>query len=260
MENVKFKNSRNKILAGIIYSAQIDSELIPIKTEKVIIMCHGYSSDKSMEGRTASLAKKLTASGFDCFAFDFSGCGESEDDSLSLTKEIEDLTSAVNFVKSLNYKKIAFYGHSLGALICLMAYSPKIVTMVLSGPLTDTIIQEVKKHYPEEQINELMEKGKISLPIKNSLRNSLVIDKQMLSDMEELEQHRVLSNIKCPILLIHGNSGPDETLLLTKTKKGLEFLPKESKLEIINGAEHNFGNYIETLNKLTDDWFKRYFQ
>ena len=249
MEKIILNNSRNKILAGIFYHA---------KGEKVIVMCHGYSSDKSMEGRAQTLANKLTSSGFSCFAFDFSGCGESEDDSLSITKEIEDLHSAVNYVKSLGYKKIALYGHSLGALICLMAYSPEIITMVLSGALTDTIIQEVKTHYSQEQINELMEKGQISLSVKNPLRDSLVIDKQMLADLEELNQEQVLSKVKCPVLIIHGNTGPDELMLLTKTQNGIRFLPAGSKIKIINGAGHNFDNHIETLTKLTNDWFKKY--
>ena len=251
MKKLKFKNSRDKILDGILYTA---------KSDRVIIMCHGYSSDKSMEGRTAALADKLTASGFNCFAFDFSGCGESEDDSLSLTKEVEDLHSAVNYVRSLGYKRIAFYGHSLGALICLMAYTTEIITMVLSGALTDTIINEVKTFYTEEQINELRQKGQISLPVKNYLRNSLIIDKQMLTDLETLNQKEILSKIKCPVFIIHGNAGPDEPMLLAKTKKGIKFLTTESRLEIINGAEHNFGNYIDTLTSLSDDWFRKYFR
>ncbi len=251
MKKVKFKNSRNKSLAGILYESP---------GNKVIIMCHGYSSDKLMEGRTEALADKLTASGFNCFAYDFSGCGESEDDSLSLTKEVDDLKSAVNFVKALGYKKIAFYGHSLGALICLMSFSSEIITMVLSAPLTDSIIDELKATYSKELFNELREKGQITLDIKKGYRSSLVIDKQMLSDFEELNQKKILSRVKCPVLIIHGDTGPDEPVLHAKTIKGIKFLTHESKLEIINGAGHNFENHIQTLTQLTNDWFRKYFQ
>ncbi len=251
MEKVKFKNSRNKILAGILYQSTSD---------KAIIMCHGYTSDKSMEGRTEALANKLTLSGFNCFAFDFSGCGESEDDSLSLTKEVEDLNSAVKFINSLGYKKIAFYGHSLGALICLMAYKPEIITMVLSAPLTDTIIDELKIAYPQELFNELREKGQITLEIKKVLRNSIVIDKMMIDDFQELNQKEILSKVKCPLLLIHGNAGSEEPQLLAKTQRGIKYLTSINKLEIVNSAGHNFENHIDTLTQLTVDWFQKYFQ
>jgi len=250
MEKLKFNNSRGITLAGILYTS---------KKDRVIIMCHGYTSDKYMEGRTETLASKLLYSGFDCFSFDFSGCGESEDDSISITKEVEDLQSAVNFVKSLGYNKIAFYGHSLGALICLLAYTPDIVTMVLSAALTDTIIQELKAEYSVEKINELRSKGQIKLEISKGFRKFLLIDKQMLIDMEEINQENILSNVKCSVLIIHGDTGPDEPILLSKTQKGMKFFPNKASLEVIKGADHSFKNYLEILSKLTNNWFRKYF-
>jgi hypothetical protein len=46
MEKVTFKNSRNLILVGNFY---------PSSPENIIIMCHGFTSDKSSRGDVSSV-------------------------------------------------------------------------------------------------------------------------------------------------------------------------------------------------------------
>ena len=72
MERVTFTNSRNLTLSGNFY---------PSNTTSIIIMCHGFASNKDAGGRFERLSKSLNTFGFNTLAFDFSGCGESDDDS-----------------------------------------------------------------------------------------------------------------------------------------------------------------------------------
>ena len=91
IERVIFTNSKNLTLVGNLYPSDSDS---------IIIMCHGFTSNKYSKGRFERLAKAFNNSGFSALAFDFRGCGESDDDRLTVDKEVEDLKSAIEFAKS----------------------------------------------------------------------------------------------------------------------------------------------------------------
>ncbi|MFC7392939.1 alpha/beta hydrolase [Scopulibacillus cellulosilyticus] len=237
MERVAFKNSRNKTLIGHLFSSE---------SKAIIIMVHGFTSDKFSKGRFDILAKAFNESGFDALTFDFSGCGESDNDSLTADKGIDDLNSAISFVMSRGYQKIALYGHSLGSLICLKCYTSKIITMVLSGALTDAMKYNWHEYFSREQMRELKEKGCITIRRDDKLRRNILVDKQMLKAFEEINQKELLEQVACPVLMIHGNDKNDEEecLLLQRSIKGMQYLPEESKLEIIDGANHSFLGHL----------------
>ena len=98
MEKLTIKNSSGEKLAGILY---------PIKNSgKLIIFCHGRLVNKD-NPFYAELCGKLSESGFNVYSFDFSGNGESEGkfEECTISKDVEDIKSAVDFFK----KKIMKY-------------------------------------------------------------------------------------------------------------------------------------------------------
>lgn len=246
MERITFINSRNLKLAG---------NLFPTNSKSIIIFAHGFISDKRSKGRFPRLAKALNQCGYNVLTFDFCGCGESDDDSITVSKEIDDLNSAIKFVKSLGYRKIGLYGHSLGSLICLNCCSLDIDAMVLSGALTGPMKYNWSDYFTEEQIKELNKKGYITKNIAEGIRKQVIIDKQMLMDFELTNQSELMKNIHCPILIIHGNNDEEEKLLYENSRRAMTLLPKDSRLEIIDGADHSFLEYYDTLISLTKEWF-----
>ena len=249
MVRVTFTNSNNLTLVGNLY---------PSVSVAIIIMCHGFTSNKYSKGRFERLIKAFNKSSFSALAFDFSGCGESDDDSLTVDKEVDDLRSAIIFAKSKGYKRIALYGHSLGSLICLKCYNPEIITMVLSGALTDSMHYNWDEFFTEVQMKELKEKGYITEPTPDDVRKTIVIDKQMLIDFESIDQKELLKNITCPVLIIHGNNDDEETLLCEISKRGMVLLSEGSKLEIIDGANHSFLEHYDILIDLSNEWFVKH--
>ncbi len=201
MTKVTFKNFRGVTLAGNLYHAD---------SGKIIVMAHGFTGDKSMDGRFDRIAELLQAAGYAVLSFDFSGCGESEDDSLTLEKEVDDLRSAIGFVRSRGYGRVALFGQSLGTLICLRCAGDGIATMVLVGAATDSMKYLWDKFYSPEQMRELGEKGCITDAGASPLRKQVVIDRQMLLDFESVNQEELLGNVRCPVLIIHGNNEADE--------------------------------------------------
>lgn len=246
MERVRFKNSRNLNLVGHLY---------PSTSESIIIMCHGFMSNKHSKGRFERLATAFNESSYSALLFDFSGCGESDDDILTVEKEVDDLKSAIQFVKSKGYKKIALYGHSLGTVICLKNYTPEIITMVLSGAGTDSIKYNWYEFFTKEQMQELEEKGYLTEHTPQEVRKKIVIDKRILKDFELINQKELLKDVNCPVLIIHGNNDEEEKLLYERSKAAMALLSNDSKLEVIDGANHSFLEHFDIVVKLTTEWF-----
>lgn len=86
-------------------------------------------------------------------------------------------------------------------------------------------------------------------------RKTIVIDKQMLVDFEDFSQESLLKRVTCPVLLIHGDKDWEEKLLSDITKQGMKWLPEDSKLRIIDGANHSFMDHLSTVERLAVDWF-----
>ena len=249
MERVIFKNSRNLKLVGNLYQSN---------SKSIIIMCHGFMSNKDSRGRFQKLAIAFNQCGFSALAFDFSGCGESDNDSLTIEKEVDDLKSAILYVKSKGYEKIALYGYSLGTLICLKSYIPEIIVMVLSGALTDSMKYNWNEFFTKEQMEELKEKAYITEYTSEEARETIIIDRKMLEGFELINQKELLRKVKCPVLLIHGDNDDEEKLLYERSKVAINLLSTDSQLKVINGANHSFLDHFDIVVKLAVDWFRKY--
>jgi len=150
MQRVTFKNSRNLTLVGNLHSAP---------SSAAVLFAHGFTSDKSSDGRFDRLSTSLNSLGYTILAIDFSGCGESDAEILSLEHQIDYLNSAISFVQSIGPFRIGLHVHSLGGLICLKAFSPLIKTKVLFGALTDSMQYDWSQVFSKQQLLEVDEKG-----------------------------------------------------------------------------------------------------
>src|SRR5258705_10083279 len=102
---VSFPNSRGLTLVG---------DFTPADSDAALILCHGYAGHRLRRNRFPQIAEALSTAGYNCLAFDFSGCGESDDDVLTISGEVDDLHAAIAYVESLGMKRTALYGNSLG--------------------------------------------------------------------------------------------------------------------------------------------------
>jgi alpha-beta hydrolase superfamily lysophospholipase len=247
MKKVVFKNSRSLSLVGNFYSSD---------SKSIVIISHALANDKSERGKLDAIAEKLNFSGFGILAFDFSGCGESDDDTLTIAKEVDDLKSAVVFVKSKGYEKIGLFGHSIGALVSLKCYSPEINSMVLWSPITNKVQYKWEEKLTKEQLAELKEKDYYTRTRTNAIRLIYRIDKEMLKEREEVNPEELLKGVRCPILIIQGTE--DKSVPVEDSKNAINFLSRESCLEIVEGANHDFKNHVNTMVELTNEWFKKH--
>jgi len=246
MEKVNFKNSRDLNLVGKFYSANSD---------KAVIMSHGFTGDKSEWGRFDKIAEALKKANYNVLSFDFSGCGESDDDSITVEKEVDDLKHAIDFIKKRGYKEIGLFGHSVGGLISLRNYNGDVKTMVLTAPVTDSGDTYAEEKFAPKQLKELEEEGYITKTRNKGIRRKFMIDKEYIIERKTLNQDNLLIPIKCPVLIVHGDK--DDNVPLEWSRSAIKKLPQDSKLEIISGKDHDFVGSNEVI-QLTVNWFKKH--
>jgi pimeloyl-ACP methyl ester carboxylesterase len=210
-------------------------------------MAHGFCSDRHSRGRFDRLSDDFVELGLAVCAFDFGGCGESDDDVVTAANEVEDLRAVLGFVRGAGFRRIALHGHSLGAAVCLEAYDEGVETLVLTGAATGPVHYDWTQYYSAEQLTELAETGRMR-------DGRHVLSKQTLREFAE--RGDLLAEIKSPVLLIHGDNDPEEQQLLTLSRKAT--LPDGSRLAVIHGATHSFEGYMDQVSALACDWYREH--
>lgn len=246
MKTIKIKNSRNQNLVADFYNTD---------SENLIIMAHGFTGDRHEWGKFDQIAESFNNANYNVLNFDFSGSGESDDDSLTVAKEVDDLKSVIRYARDNNYKDIILFGLSLGGLISFSSYDGDIKAIVAMAPVTDKVQPGyVNRKYTEEQLEELKETGKITYTRDKGFRKTIIIDGQMFEDRENLNQKELLKNINCPVLILHGDE--DDRVPIEDSQRAVEILGSEAKLYTIKGEGHGFLDNIDTVINKTLDWLK----
>lgn len=250
MKPISFINTSGLTLRGLLQYGE---------KNKLIIMCHGFRSNRSSRGRFDRFSQTFNKAGYSVLRFDFGGCGESDDRPLTLAGEVDDLTSAIDYAVHLGFHEIALYGHSLGARVCIEAFDPSCIkTMILTGAGTGPVQYDWSKEFKEEQLLELKSTGNLFQKVDDPFRSEVKITRQMLQDFEVMDQKASLSKITSPTLIIHGDQG-EEAILMPMTRNGMKWLPAGSRLEVIPGADHSFFKHLNDVEKLSGQWLRRHF-
>ena len=135
------------------------------------------------------------------FCFDFSGCGMSEGDYISLGYyEKDDLKVVIDYLrKSDKVSTIGLWGRSMGAVTSLMHASRD---KNISGLVLDSPFSSLKR------VAQDLIKQKVSIPgfvvsIGMSFLNS-AIKKKAKFNLNALKPIDQIENIKIPALFVHG--------------------------------------------------------
>ncbi|MGH6880668.1 MAG: alpha/beta hydrolase, partial [Hypericibacter sp.] len=248
MERLTFRNSRDLTLVGDLYPAAGDA---------AVIMAHGFMNDRHSDGRFPKIARALNRAGYSALAFDFSGCGESDDDSLTAAKQVDDLQCAIALMRTRGFVRLALWGNSLGGRICLQADTAGIATLVLTGGGTGPVPYRWEDYFPAAPMTELAQTGRMTIVHEGRSRGRIVIDRQMLADFAALDQPTLLGRLRCPVLVIHGDGDEEERQLLALARQGMAHLPAGSRLEVIPGAAHGFRGHLDRVIELGVTWLAR---
>lgn len=237
-ELVTFKRGRKNL----------HGELFTQESERAVILLHGFMSTRHSSGRYDRLAVELHAQGIDVLRFDFSGCGESDKDEMTIANEVEDLGAAITFMKERGYRRLGLVGHSLGGLVALHARDPIVKALVLLAPVTAPKQHYLAKFDAATQ-QHLLKQGKTVI---NYQGRKHTVTMTFVQEREAVDQHAVCSGVRVPVLLIHGEK--DTTLPLDDSRSASELFPTVRFIPMPDAGHDLFAHFDDTA-ELTAVWF-----
>ncbi|MFD1505857.1 alpha/beta hydrolase [Georgenia yuyongxinii] len=221
-----------------------------------VLFAHGFLSDRHSSLRFDILASAYRTAGFATLQVDFSGCGASDDDVVTVAGEVEDLRSASAWLTEQGYPVQAVHAHSFGALVAMHAQPADVVAMVLTGALTGPMNYPWDQIFSPAQLDEIEEHGVMRVPDDNAgtAREFSVISRETLADYSLIDQDEVLGRLRVPTLFVYG--GAEEDAELTElTREGLPRVPATTRLEVVDGARHGVRDRIDAVVELALAWF-----
>ncbi len=243
-----FANGRGQQLSGVLHVPQ-DTFRPP-----VLIMSHGFTDDKVSDNRLfVKFARQALFEGYAVLRFDYAGSGDSEGDfaDMTITREIEDLESAIAYIRAvpeLALSPIYLIGYSLGGAVALSAAARdlRIHGFVgwapVSNPLAvfHAILGEKAFCDAEHGMKVLCRNDAKQFVLKPSFFSDLT-KHQPLRDIADLSPR--------PALLVQGTADtkvlPDQTMNLFLSSG------EPRTLRVINGAPHSFAFFEDELFRIT---------
>jgi pimeloyl-ACP methyl ester carboxylesterase len=230
---VEFKNNFGLTLRGYVHE--------PKKYDTAVIHLHGFPGSMARTARRMCTA--LSARGYLCLRFDFSGSATSDgkfEDKL-MSREVTDIRYAVNFLaKNYRFKKLILIGHSTGAIDAALYSSrdKRINKLVLMGGVSK-LDEAVRYDVSDRQMKDFWEKGYVVYNRPGYWYHRKKIKKAFYDEFFKLNIPASLKKFRKPVLIVHGTK--DEVIPAGKDPRELyEICRRPKKLVLIAGADHSF--------------------
>lgn len=195
-----------------------------------IIYCHGNSGSRL---DSEEILETVLRCGMSLFCFDFSGCGLSDGDFVSLGHyEKEDISTVIKYIYSQKPKiHIVLWGRSMGAAASILYTfsNPHITAMILDSPFANF----------SQVADEMVAEYKI---VPKFIRNYLIeatadyIKKNFNFDILLLNPVSFIKNCKIPTIFIHS---VDDKLVKIEHSRELYEKFKGPKCFMEISGEHN---------------------
>ncbi|MEI7621235.1 MAG: alpha/beta fold hydrolase [Candidatus Moraniibacteriota bacterium] len=242
-EKIYFKNKEGLKLCGVLSNPTGD------KNRPIIILCHGFSTGKDSSTNIA-LEKTLGEKGVSTFRFDFFGHKESEGnfEEINVSKAVEDILCAIDFLKELGYQKIGLEGSSFGGFSAIIATSKSrdLFVLALKCPVVDYYETELKIR-GEKGMENWREDGYVRY--NNGDGSFSRVNYSFVEDFSNNNALEAGKRIEIPTLIIIGDN--DEFITIDHVQK-LSSVVQDCKLEILPDANHHFSK-PDDFQKIIED-------
>jgi len=250
MEEVKFRDSLGNPVIGTLS--------IPEGASSVVVLSHGFSSSK--ESRVyIELQRALNRIGIGTLRYDYYGHGKAHalgkydvTKDVTLTKCVESLRAAVEYVHFRGDYNVGLMGASFGGLLSIIVASedPDIKALALKSPVTEP--KELwRMRIGEKGIEEWRQNGILYF---DKLGENFELDYSFWEDLQTYDTLDMAQLISCPTLIVHGTR--DSVVPISHSKIFAEIT--NAKLKTIKGADHGYRDPKEFrfMKKLIVDFFK----
>jgi esterase/lipase len=226
-KKISFEGPSGERLAGIL-------EAPDRPNGKGILLLHCFLCTKHHRIMRA-LSSCLVSGGFTTLRFDFGGNGESEGkvEDATYTRMLGEIEAAVSALENHGIKKIGVSGHSMGAMLALLAgkADPRIKAVAfISGSSQAARVREV---FPQEAIDKAENQGSASAFVYG---RDMILKREFLLDVERYNVGHDAATLGKPLLIIHGTA--DEIIPHFHARQLFNWATGAKKLELIDGADH----------------------
>lgn len=251
MTEVQITTPRGARLAGTFVDP-VDS------TNAAVLFAHSFLADRHSGEHFDRLSAAYRGAGYATLEFDFSGCGDSDDDVITLASQVEDLHSASAWLRAQGFDRQILHAHSFGTLVALKARPQAAKAMLLTGMITGPLSFEWDQIFSSTQLDDLERSGRAQIPDDTySKREFFVISKQTLIDLSMNEADDLLDDLSAPILAIYD--ADDEHLgLVEMAQEEFARLPDGSRVEVLRDARFGAHEGVDRLRDMSVQWASRH--
>lgn len=248
MQTLKIIKENQERIAALIF--------LPDSFDYLLITCHGFRGRKENSDRISAFAEQVNELGLGVLAFDFTGSGESDGDfsGITLTRQVQDLKTVINYAYHRYQKPIILLGRSFGGSTVLAggAEEKQVKGFILwSTPIE---LQQTFTRVMEEAYEELI-KGRTA----NIHDESGVYDIKP-AFVEDFYQHNMDDYLKTiykrPVLIVQGQ---DDKVVAVYNARYMFNRLCNAEMIIVDGADHRFENKIRDREEITIKWLRKHF-
>lgn len=237
------------VRGGIPATVQMPAKLARAGEVPLVVLCHGFTGDRTANGHFPTLAAKLAELGIATVRMDFAGCGSSTEPytEYSLASMTDDVNSAIAFLQS-EYGvdgAIGLVGHSMGGrLVSLYPQDGQypVAALALWSPANGAGLQGMEFLNIEDfSVVEALA-AEAEANGQAGTKWGVAISAEFVRGMRESDPNAALRACGLPVLLIYsGNEGPISETTQSETIATVESLGEgRVVLEPFVDGNHNF--------------------
>ena len=237
------------VRGGIPATVQMPAKLARAGEVPLVVLCHGFTGDRTANGHFPTLAAKLAELGIATVRMDFAGCGSSTEPytEYSLASMTDDVNSAIAFLQS-EYGvdgAIGLVGHSMGGrLVSLYPQDGQypVAALALWSPANGAGLQGLEFLNIEDFSAVEALAAEAEANGQAGTKWGVAISAEFVRGMRESDPNAALRACGLPVLLIYsGNEGPISETTQSETIATVESLGEgRVVLEPFVDGNHNF--------------------
>ena len=244
-EKIKMGN-----LVGVLHKPNV-------KSSHGVVMVHGFGGE-GLALEFTDVAKSLSKKGFAVLRFLFSGYETGDLTKLTVSNEIRELKSAIDFLEMRGVTKIALVAQSLGCAVSILLNDPRVNAMALLAPGTNLRAWPLRE-FGTHKIQELEKFGKIAVTTRSSGKVNIGVG--FWTEIKNISAIPMaqIKKIKCPLLIIYGTN--DKTFELKEYEQLFRLANEPKELIVIKGVGHvtiKEGKFRKEIIQLITEFFSKF--
>ncbi len=225
---------------------------------RIAVLCHGFLSNKNST-TNLTLTRLLADRGIGTFRFDFFGQGDSagafEDITVSLA--VGQTSAALDVVISRGYERIGLVGSSFGGLVGILtaAQRPEVACLALKCPVVD-FAEELRLEFGPGELAKWQATD--TIPNLEGGAQRVRLKYGLYEDSLRLVAYGPATGITVPTLIVQGER--DELVPLHQSRRLLESLAGEKRLDLLPHADHRFSRRedFQAMTEAITEWLSRH--